>query len=210
MNLIDADALSKLAHWDLLEELALLTGTPIAETATLSSLVHRAARSCAKPDGKLFRDAVAASRAHAYLSQFAPLPSPAEDVLALMQHVPAIDPGEALLFAALHARPDTLLITGDKRAITALARAAPLPLLTSFANRILTIEQIVLALLEVKGIDWLREHVCPSRSLDKAIGIVMGSECRAPAESVEAGLRSYIANLRSTTGRLLCATAPFK
>ena len=209
MNLLDADALSKLAHWNLLKELAPLTGVVDAETATLSSLLHRAAKSCKKPDGKLFQDAIVAARAYHYLEQLAPLPEPAEDFLALVQQVPAIDPGEALLLAALRAHADALLITGDKRALNALVNTVPSAVLASFSNRIITIEQIVLALLKSKSVDWLRQHICPYKTLDKAIGIVMGSDCLAPAESVEAGLRSYISDLRSSTGTLLRSTEPF-
>ena len=60
-----------------------------------------------------------------------------------------------------------------------------------------------------KGIDWLRAHICPYRTLDKAIGVIMGSDCKATAEAAEAGLRSYIAELRSMSGTLLRATVPF-
>jgi len=72
-----------------------------------------------------------------------------------------------------------------------------------------TVEQIVLALLKSKGIEWLRAHICPYRTLDKAIGIIMGSDCKASAEVPEASLPSYIADVRSASGALLCATAPF-
>lgn len=210
MNLLDADAVSKLAHWDLLGEVAVLTGVSTDQTATLSSLIHRAAKSCAKPDGKLFKDTSAAERALNYLQQLAPLPQPDEDFIAHVQHVPAIDPGEALLLASLRAHhANTILITGDKRAITALATAVPERMLNSLSDRIVTVEQIVLVLLKSKGIDWLRAHICPYRTLDKAIGVIMGSDCKASAEAAEAGLRSYIADLRSKSGTLLRATAPF-
>ena len=82
-------------------------------------------------------------------------------------------------------------------------------MLNSLSDRIVTIEQIVLALLKGKGIDWLRAHICPYRTLDKAIGVIMGSDCKATAEAAEAGLRSYIADLRSMSGTLLRATVPF-
>lgn len=209
MNLLDADAVSKLAHWDLLGEVAVLTGVSTDQTATLSSLIHRAARSCAKADGRLFKATSAAERALKYLQQLAPLPPPDEDFIAHVQHVPAIDPGEALLLASLRAHANTILITGDKRAVTALATAVPEQMLNSLSDRIVTIEQIVLALLKSKGIDWLRAHICPYRTLDKAIGVIMGSDCKASAEAAEAGLRSYIADLRSLSGTLLRATAPF-
>jgi hypothetical protein len=209
VNLLDADAVSKLAHWDLLDELAPLTGIPVAQTATLSSLVHRAEKSCEKADGKLFQSTAAASRAHSYLKHLPKLPAPAEDVLSLLQHVAGIDAGESVLLATLAPRPDALLITGDKRALTALFRAASPALLNALAGRIVSIEQVVFALLEAKGIEWLREHICPFRTLDKTIGAVMGSSCQASIESVREGLLSYIADLRSKTGGLLRTSPPF-
>ncbi len=209
MNLLDADALSKLAHWNMLGELSSLTGFTSAQAATLSSLIHRASKSREKPDGKLFRDATAASRAHEYLKQLAPLPAPDEGFISVVQHVPAIDPGEAVLFATLRAHQNTVLITGDKRAIRALTDAVESILITPFNGRIIIVEQILLALLKAKGIEWLRDHVCPYRTLDKAIGVVMGSDCRASAESVETGLRSYITDVGSYSGTLLCCTPPF-
>jgi hypothetical protein len=209
VNLLDADALSKLAHWDMLGELPSLTGFANAQTATLSSLVHRAAKGREKPDGKLFRDTVSAARAHEFLKQVAPLPMPDEQFIDVIQQIPAIDPGEALLFATLRAHQKTLLITGDKRAVTAIKGVGDSDVTASFSGRVVIVEQILLALLKAKGIDWLRNHVCPYRTLDKAIGIVMGSNCTAPEESVEMGLRSYITDIGSSTGELLCSTPPF-
>ena len=209
MNLLDADALSKFAHWDVLGELPSLTGFPNAQTATLSTLLHRAARSREKPDGRLFRDTAAAGRAHDYLKQLAPLPAPDEKFIGSIQHVPAIDPGEAVLLAILHAHPESLLITGDKRALGALTATVEPTMVEPFHGRIVIVEQVVLALLEARGIDWLRTHVCPYRILDKAIGIVMGSDCNAPTAVVGAGLRSYITDVGAATGALLRSTSPF-
>lgn len=58
--LIDVDALCKLAHWGLLEELPMLTGIPWHECACLASAKYRARRSTMKPDGRAFRTVDAA------------------------------------------------------------------------------------------------------------------------------------------------------
>lgn len=209
MLLIDADALSKLSHWDLLGELAGLIGVPINQTATLSSIRHRAAKSCRKPDGKLFRDALSAQRAVAYIEQLGTLPEPDGLLLARLQDIPAVDPGEAVLFGSLVREPAAILLTGDKRAIVGITNAAPEEVTQALNGRILIVEQVLHALLVAKGIDWLRDHVCPHRALDTAIGIVMGSACDAPSTVVEEGLISYIKDAQSNSGQLLRMIPPW-
>jgi hypothetical protein len=206
--LLDADALSKLAHWDLLGELDELFGSADANTATLSTLVHRAYRACTKPDGRLFRDTEAARRAYERASKMAPFPATDEPTLLEFQKLAGIDPGEALLLAALVANPSAILLTGDKRAVMALTKMEP-EARERLSGRIVQLEQVVLALLKKRGIEWLRARVCPSRAIDKSIAIVFGSDCKASELEVEAGLRSYIANARSASAGLLSSGPPF-
>lgn len=54
MLFIDADALAKLAHWQILPILPTITGMTWNRMATISSLKHRAHRASTKPDGRLF------------------------------------------------------------------------------------------------------------------------------------------------------------
>lgn len=209
MLLLDADALSKLAHWDLLDELSALVGVQPERAATLSSLLHRARKACTKPDGKLFKDAAAAARAVNYLEKMTRLPEPDSKLIELLQSVQGIDSGEVVLFGVLGALDASILVTGDKRAIVAASHALPTAHRARLESRIVMVEQIILALLRSRGIEWLREHVCPHRSLDKAVGVVMGYDCQATAATVEEGLKSYIADLRSATDGLLRSGAPF-
>lgn len=191
-QLIDADALAKLAHWELLNELPNVLSVPLSDCATLTSVRYRAGRALSKPD-RLFRSADAARAAIAALANMAADIDPGLDVLAELQDVTEIDAGEVVLLSALAGEEDCRLLTGDKRCLRALAS---LPSATRYAGRITIVEQIVLKLLDRQGIEWLRSRICPEKEVDKAIAVVFGSNCDAPEASVREGLGSYIDEIR--------------
>lgn len=188
--LIDVDALVKLAHWRMVLELPGLTQIALADCATISSLRHRAQT----PKKPLFVADHAPGLVIEAMDQMAALPAPDPAVLAVLQDVPAIDPGEALLFAALHATPDSQLLTGDKRALKALSEL-PHHVRDPFAGRILVVERVLERALDQHGLEWLRAHVCEWRSIDKAAGFIMGGRCDAAEAAVREGLASYISEL---------------
>lgn len=200
--LLDVDAAVKLAHWRLLIELPVLLGCQWQDIATISSLRYRALRAQDAPDGRLFHTCEAASLVLAALEHMQPLPAPDPDRLAAFQDVPGIDPGEALLFSLAADQGDAVVLTGDKRALGALATLAP-EMGELLRGRVLTVESIVELALRHFGIDWLRERVCPSKDIDKAIAAVMGSRCDAPEDSVREGLQSYLRDVRRRTGPFL-------
>lgn len=199
--LVDVDALAKLAHWRILDELPDFTGVPLSQCTTLTSARFRAERAVKKPDGRVFRATEAATAAlRAMDGMMGPL-SPDTQHLTTLQSISGIDAGEAVLLSALSAGGARLL-TGDKRALKALAeldsaQRAP------FAGKIVLIEQVLLAALTRHGIEWLRERVCPYKHIDKAIGIAMGSRCDAPQQSVREGLESYINELKQAANPTL-------
>ena len=188
---IDADALAKLAHWDLLDHLPAFTGVPLERCNTLESIVHRARRARSKPDGRLFLCAEAATRVCDGAGRMGASITPDPATLQALQNVAAIDAGEAVLLSALIMQPASRLLTGDKRALRALA-TTPEPLRAAFASRILIIEQVLLAALRLHDIGWLRQHVCPWKDADKAVAIAMGSRCDADASACREGLDAYV------------------
>jgi hypothetical protein len=191
-QLIDADALAKLAHWQLLEELPSLTGVPLAESATLTSVRYRAQRALTGQD-KLFRTKESAQRALDAINQMAGPIDPGIDALPELQDISGIDAGEAVLLSALQAKPTLRLLTGDKRCLRALAS---LSLARNYIGRITILEQVLLVALEKHGVKWVRERVCPFKELDKAIATSLGSRCDAALPSVREGLKSYISEIR--------------
>lgn len=205
MLLIDADALSKLAHWNLLAEVVHATNAEWSQSATFGSLLHRSRRSIEKPDGKLFRSAEAAGRAVSALKMMLPLPEVNASELSWVQGVSAIDPGEALLIAVARREASARILTGDKRALRALAnleRSVWMPV----AGKVILVEQVLLSCLNRHGIEWLRERVCPAFDFDKTVEIVMGSRCDTPTEAVRDGLTSYIREIRDIVApSLICS-----
>ena len=189
--LVDVDALCKLAHWRLLDELPVLTGVGWSDCATLTSVKHRARRATSKPDGRLFRTAAAAEAALRAIEQMQPALEPSSVGLNDLQDVAGIDAGEMVLLAAIAATPGARLLTGDKRALGALA-AMESSVRSRYAGRILLVEQVILGALDVNGLDWLRAHVCPEKDVDKTISMVMGSRCDASEQSVREGLASHL------------------
>lgn len=197
--LVDVDAIAKLAHWGLLEDLPSLTGESWDTISTIGSLRYRAQRASSNPDGKLFRCTGAALAVLAAIGRMSDLPEVSADDLSIFQDISGIDVGEAILLATLGNDPQRRLLTGDKRALRSLSEQA-VGTRTGFAQRIIVIEQVVLCALDVLGIEELRERICRIRGLDKAIDISMGSRCDASEEAVRTGLRSYIIEMRE-----LCA-----
>lgn len=66
-----------------------------------------------------------------------------------------------------------------------------------FAARILPVKCVVKRALGAIGLDELRVRICAWKDVDKAISIVMGSNCDQPEDSVRDGLASYLRELRS-------------
>lgn len=200
--LLDVDAVSKLSHWQLLPELPMLLGRDWVDMSTITSLKPRTARAIVAPDGKLFHTCEAAETALTALNLMPPLATPSPTALGAFQDVAGIDPGEALLFALASEESGCEILTGDKRAIRALA-AMPAPLRASLQGRILIVEQVVYLALQRFGLEWLRQRVCPQKGIDTAISIVMGSQCDASEASVMDGLRSYVAEVGAYAGPML-------
>lgn len=202
MLLIDVDVLGKCAHWDMLSELPTLLGIAQADMATVSSFKYRAARASSKPDGKLFLTVEAAARAAEFVAVFSSLPEPDAFYLAALANVSGIDPGEAILFSVAASNERSIVLTGDKRAISALGASNSVAT-KKLNGRIIVMEQVVRAALEARGINWLRDHICRHHKIDKAIAVAMGSGCDASENSVKAGLISYIGSIRRSCGALL-------
>lgn len=202
--LADADIISKLAHWRLLHHLPAIFSCDIKSIATLDSLAYRAQKAITNPD-KLFTDNETAIYAHEFLSQLPKLSSPNLTALQALQRIPNIDSGEALLIATLEATQDSILATGDKRALKAIHSAITDGLSCQIEGRIICLEQLLSCLLTLIGhTEWL---ACISRAprIDIAIRMVCGTGCNAPIEQIVDGLKSYTDSIRNECGTILIA-----
>jgi len=106
--------------------------------------------------------------------------------------VPQIDAGEAVLFSLVMPHPEARLLTGDKRALRALAKHE---LAANFDGKIICVEQLMKLALNKYGHAWLLANVGPQAQIDKAAAIILGSRLDAPIEQIQEALGSYIAEM---------------
>lgn len=192
MLFLDVDALSKLAHWNILPLIPNLLGLTWDQIATISSLRYRAQAAVTKPDKKLFHTTMAAQAAVDYIARTSTCPAPDAAVMEAFSNVPQIDAGEAVLFSLVMTHPGARLLTGDKRALRALANHE---FAANFDGKIICIEQILRMALEAYGREWLLTNVGPQAQIDKAAAIVLGSRQDAPIGHINEALNSYIAEM---------------
>jgi hypothetical protein len=123
------------------------------------------------------------------------------NIRKMMLGVDDIDPGEADLFALLVERPAHLLMTGDKRAILALASVDTLgPLCKSICGRVICLEVAIQHLIREKGMDSIAHAIAPLRKYNRMIGAVFSSGENTSEQDCLAGLSSYVKDLVRKTG----------
>lgn len=112
-----------------------------------------------------------------------------------------LDGGESQLLAILANRGCSLLVTGDKRAVAAMAVVAT----AQAAARVACLEQLIAHIVGVAGSAALRPRVCAEPHVDRAITSCFGcSMASAPADAdILDGLASYVGHLdRAAPGML--------
>lgn len=119
-----------------------------------------------------------------------------------------LDVGESQLCAMAVYRLDTLVLTGDKRALEAVENlrsvVGRLPLLD---GRIACLEQLLQALLHQADAMEIRALVCAEPRIDKTLSICFSCTNHAEVDSMEdAGLVSYILDLRTSAPNVLMRT----
>jgi hypothetical protein len=115
-----------------------------------------------------------------------------------------IDPGEATLIAATFHESASLLATGDKRCLQALASIESLELIhEKLQGRVICLEQIICKLIEIQGFDWVLERILPNLDCDKALKSAFGSGSNSQSGTVLGTLNGYIQDLRTTSSGIL-------
>lgn len=116
-----------------------------------------------------------------------------------------LDGGESILFALLSNNKAQVLLTGDKRAITALEHVAPsLSGHASVVGKVVGLEQLIAAIIEKKSPEEIAPKICSEPDVDKAIAICFRcSSGNFDPNSTMEGLASYIGDLRRAAPTLL-------
>ncbi|MDF1671348.1 MAG: hypothetical protein P1U83_17230 [Roseovarius sp.] len=113
-----------------------------------------------------------------------------------------LDAGESQLLAVRITRGQGLLVTGDKRAISAIELLfdhVEIP-----EQFVACLEQFMISILQQEEFQEVRAKVCANATADKAVAIcfLCNSSHTGEADVVEA-LNSYIAHLRKSAARVL-------
>jgi hypothetical protein len=110
------------------------------------------------------------------------------------------DTGESQLVAIMVSRRAEMLVTGDKRAVAAMAGIG----LGEAEGRIVCFEQLIASLLASVPHDRVRALVCAEPETDRAVTACFGCAAVGVAEAdILAGLASYARHLRRGTGAML-------
>jgi hypothetical protein len=116
-----------------------------------------------------------------------------------------LDSGESQLCAIAVFRGSSLLLTGDKRAITAAEKLRRnVAEITALDGRLICLEQAVMGVAGRIGIDTVRVRICAETAVDRSLSICF--ECHALGEGRPldvTGLTSYIRDLRGQAPTLL-------
>lgn len=116
-----------------------------------------------------------------------------------------LDPGETLCLAIMLSRKLTVVVTGDKRAITAVAclhKSGAMP--NNIQGRVACFEQLMCALIEAADYAAIRKQVCDESDVDTVMRMCFA--CHSPAADPAAtneGLHSYIKDLQKAAEPIL-------
>ncbi len=206
--LLDNDVVLKIACYSLVDEM-LATTTSAGAAPGMLGVGRFVVR------GRLERDRRIAdpSRAKAAFDRLllqADLLEPSEDELAMAAELEAeaarldleLDGGESQLVAMLTSRGCRLLVTGDKRAIAAMAAVAR----SLVAGRVACLEQVIAQLVASFGSAPVRSAICAESMADRAVTLCFscGRDADPGDAEVLAALASYSGHLnRAAPGILL-------
>lgn len=201
--LIDNDALLKLARYGLLDQALTLFKCNPTDVSVLPAAKYRLLP--AKNRLRFCQDEESATRLEAFfeISNLLDAGLANPDLLDVLNAVPNIDAGEALLFAVAANNRNTLVITGDKRSLEALCSYDSVADVSkALAGRVVSLE-VLFSMLAEYQFTLIQERVRAKPDVDTTLKIVFGVTFPADCESVKKGFASYISDLRSKTGTLL-------
>jgi hypothetical protein len=200
--LLDSDIVVKLAQYGALDPfLELNAGSaPFVILPTLRYRFH-----LRDPKAALARigDSAAVERLVRFVDEVTELEEGTDPALLVrLGAIQDVDPGEAVLFGAAISHSTSILCTGDKRAVQAIAAAKGLDdVRLALAGRVKCLEQVIAELLSAGGDSVV--GLVAGRAFDQTLRICFSG---GTAEDAMLGLRSYYDDLARESRDLL---APF-
>ncbi|HBE66919.1 MAG TPA: hypothetical protein DDW52_02090 [Planctomycetaceae bacterium] len=200
--LADNDALIKVAYCDLVEESKHVLGGEMFKLPTFSPWLRRrvAKGACSESIAKHVETTV--TQCIDRLSE------PDLNIMEQLQPIAGLDPGEITLLASAANSDSSIVFTGDKRCIRALADGVP-SVASLLAGKIWTVEQVILGTIDQHGFSYVSEKVCRSFngdiSIDTAISTAFSYGVEPSEGECVACLTAYVEELRDATGSLLAS-----
>ena len=204
----DNDALLKIVQFDLMHEVLALLAIDEASCRVLATA--RYSLLPAQNRLKKCGDTAVASRLEAFLGRAKSIADEKVDAQALdaLTATQGIDSGEALLIAAALSCDNSIVVTGDKRAIFALVSRPSLDeVCGKLGGRVHCLETLFALLVEADFAK-VQEHVRKRPAVDKALTNIFGVSTPTSLESTRDGMRSYIEHLTSVAGQILVDPYP--
>jgi len=207
---VDTDVLLKVAAYRLAAELVAVL-EPKGKPAALGLTHLIAGRQLARK--RTLRDAAGAAAELGTLLGMLGRLEPDDDEVALAADLAAVaqerglplDSGEAQLAAITVRRGLPLLVTGDKRALGALARLADgEPMRSALAGRLACFEQALSAIATLTGEHELRSRICAEPEVDGGMRLACSCGCVGwNAAQLHEACDSYVGAIRADVGDLL-------
>ena len=206
-HLTDNDVILKFAAWNLLPEaVAALEATP-SDVCVLPTLITQLQKNKAAWVNRY--GAATLARALHFVQSVTVLNAVGTGSgelaeLVLLNEVDDLDEGEAILFTATRNRPGFRVITGDKRCLPALHGAETCRHIeTRVRGNVVHLEQIVLLVLDKRGLSFVREAVRRCPDADIAVRNAFGMRWDHSADTVRTRLQASIRQLHTDCGNLL-------
>ena len=198
--IVDNDAILKLAAFDLLNASCNLFRVEPSAVVVLPSAKYYFRQKRDKLTEKYTFAGV--DRAIAFVENASPITQTTNpDDADMLSGIEFLDAGELQLFAHTRDIPESILMTGDKRCLRALANSSKArPVYTRMSHRIVCLEVLVQSLIVTIGFDAVRASIVPAMKCDTAIRACFGSGYHALEESVIPALNSYIEELEREVG----------
>jgi len=138
-----------------------------------------------------------------------PVELSSDQIPILLQLIgPNLDEGECVLFAAATGSQTSIVVTGDKRAIAALAQSLDSAgFADTLSGKIVCVEQVVIQMIDQHSFQWVCDRMVAAIRLDwlsdTALTAAFGSMEDATETNVRSTLGAYIDDLRKSAGGLL-------
>ena len=125
-------------------------------------------------------------------------------LLQTLTAIPGIDPGERVLYANLKDDAETIVLSGDKRCMKALAKAQLGDIYQiRIQKKTICFEQILESIINEQSFSKTLAAIIDFQGCDKTISILFSHGTQSSEEEVRRGLLSYINDLKKNAPGIL-------